>query len=494
MTIKPIALLLAAAMLPLGAEAKKSAYEKAREKTEKNYNKARNKAQKRYENARDRANKRYVKALEKAWKRYEKVTVHPAPKDEPPLPPVVAPPKPEPPIDRPIQVDPTPVAPPPAPEPQPEPISPPEPPVEPIATFAFNWFGTPTSVRRPADITMAGPTPQNIADAWNAMSGPAYDAMLQDCLTLRRDRGLCDWAYLTLVSDLASALYGKATPSAEMLKAYLLAQSGYHVRLGVKNGALRAMFGSRHIIYNREYINDGGTYLYPLTPVEGQGGWQITEASMPNEQPVSLYVDRLPRLASRSAGTRGLKSKAYPQAAATVSSDANMMDFYSSYPSSFVNNDVMTRWQQYALTPLSPGAAPLTDALRAAISGKSQLEAVNIILNFVQTAFEYEYDDKVWGQDRAFFPDETIRYPYSDCEDRSILFTRLVRDLTGLKTALLFYPGHLASAVEFTEPVKGDYLTIGNRRLVVCDPTYINAPVGLTMPGMDNATAKVILL
>ncbi|MBQ7419716.1 MAG: hypothetical protein IJV17_03125 [Prevotella sp.] len=29
---------------------------------------------------------------------------------------------------------------------------------------------------------------------------------------------------------------------------------------------------------------------------------------------------------------------------------------------------------------------------------------------------------------------------------------------------------------------------------VVCDPTYINASVGMSMPGMDNQTAKVILL
>ena len=35
---------------------------------------------------------------------------------------------------------------------------------------------------------------------------------------------------------------------------------------------------------------------------------------------------------------------------------------------------------------------------------------------------------------------------------------------------------------------------IGNRRFVVCDPTYINAPIGETMPGMDNNLAKVILL
>jgi hypothetical protein len=119
---------------------------------------------------------------------------------------------------------------------------------------------------------------------------------------------------------------------------------------------------------------------------------------------------------------------------------------------------------------------------------------VGILLNWVQTAFKYGYDDEIWGGDRAFFVQETLFYPQSDCEDRSILFSRLVRDLTGLDVALVYYPGHLAAAVAFSGQEEGDWFNCNGQRFVVCDPTYINAPVGLTMPGMDNKTAKIILL
>ncbi|MCI5854973.1 MAG: hypothetical protein MR005_05500, partial [Prevotella sp.] len=57
-----------------------------------------------------------------------------------------------------------------------------------------------------------------------------------------------------------------------------------------------------------------------------------------------------------------------------------------------------------------------------------------------------------------------------------------------------YYPGHLATAVGFTDEVKGDYLMVNGRKFVVCDPTFINAPIGRTMPGMDNQQATVILL
>lgn len=59
---------------------------------------------------------------------------------------------------------------------------------------------------------------------------------------------------------------------------------------------------------------------------------------------------------------------------------------------------------------------------------------------------------------------------------------------------MIYYPGHLACAVNFTENVNGDYINLNGKRFIVTDPTYIGAPVGRTMPDMDNSTAKVIML
>ena len=78
--------------------------------------------------------------------------------------------------------------------------------------------------------------------------------------------------------------------------------------------------------------------------------------------------------------------------------------------------------------------------------------------------------------------------------DLAILFSRLVRDLVGLDVVLLYYPGHLATAVAFNENVTGDYLVYKNRKYIVCDPTFINAPVGMTAPDEDNASAFLMPL
>ena len=149
----------------------------------------------------------------------------------------------------------------------------------------------------------------------------------------------------------------------------------------------------------------------------------------------------------------------------------------------------------YANTPLSDEMKQnIYPYLAQQLKGNTYREAVEQLLNFVQTAFVYEYDDKVWGSDRAFFAEETLHYPYADCEDRSIFFSRLVRDLLGLPVILVYYPGHLATAVAFPGQEQGDYIMLNGQRFTICDPTYIGAPVGATMPRMNNQTAQAILL
>ena len=178
-----------------------------------------------------------------------------------------------------------------------------------------------------------------------------------------------------------------------------------------------------------------------------------------------------------------------------VSLNQNMIDFFHSYPQACYNGNQSTRWVAYANTPLEEEVrSMLYPPLQRAIHGMSEREAAGLLLNWVQTAFEYELDDKVWGSDRAFFAQETLFYPFCDCEDRSILFSRLVRDLIGLEVVFIYYPGHLATAVAFNEDGAGDYVNYKGKKYIICDPTYIHANIGRTMPGMENRQAQIIAL
>lgn len=362
--------------------------------------------------------------------------------------------------------------------------------------FNFSFLGTKAKVRLTAEqkIVLTKCKENNIADAWEKYSQGEYDNLIYDCLQLREKHQLCDWAYLQMLQSLAQEFYGSDKNSATLMLAYIYCQSGYQIRMGMTaQSELVLLYSSHHMIYSKPYYTIEGVNYYPLNFTGNE--LNICKAKFPKEQPLSLQIAKSPVLDVQKGTQRDLQSKKYNSANAHVTINKNLIDFYQDYPSSIINDNTMTRWAIFANTPLNLDIIDeLYPSLRKSLEGKTEDQALNILLNFVQTAFVYEYDDKVWGTDRIFFAEETLYYPYCDCEDRSILFSRLVRDLLGLDVLLVYYPGHLATAVKVNNRVNGDYLILNNDYYIVCDPTYINAPIGETMPNMDNSKAKLILL
>ncbi|MBQ8265773.1 MAG: hypothetical protein IJY95_04115 [Bacteroides sp.] len=340
---------------------------------------------------------------------------------------------------------------------------------------------------------LKGVNERDVMECWKTLTSMKYDNAIRDCLLLRAQYNLCDWAYLLMLEELSHTFLGENTNEATLLMAYLFSQSGYKIRLAIDSGRLRLLFASEHLIFDNSYfvIGDEKFYTYKYKPEMTY----VCEASYPSEKPLSLFFKDGMILGKDLSENRVLQSRAFPELCVNINTNKELIDFYGGYPNSKLGENPVSRWAIYASAPMNKDTkAQLYPQLIHTISGKSILEKVNMLLNFVQTAFVYRYDDEVWGGDRAFFAEESLYYPYCDCEDRSILFSRLVRDLLGLKVILVYYPGHLATAVHFTEEIKGDYIILDDRKYVVCDPTYLGAFVGETMSGMDNSTAKVILL
>lgn len=450
--------------------------------------------QRQFNEYRDKANRQYAEFMRQAWQKYAKYAAIPKPQEKP-VPPVVMPEEDWDKLlkDRVVPIEEVIV--PPRPEPQPKPFVPLEEESEPGESYVgFTFLGTAGKVRFRDEEKFRLPDcgEEALAGAWEKLSGKNYNNILYDCLALRKKWHLCDWAYLMMLDEVTKACLGQGN-EATLLMSFIFCQSGYKMRIGRANNKLYLLCASKHVIYNLSYFKIEDEMYYALNCREEQ--MDICDVAYPNEKSLSLLIPQEQLFAYDESPRRQLQSERYPEVKATVSVNKNLIGFYDSYPSSILGDNIMTRWAMYADVPLASRVREkLYPALRKVIGDVSQHEAANRLLNFVQTAFEYEYDDKVWGGDRAFFAEETLYYPYCDCEDRAILFSRLVRDLLGLDVVLVYYPGHLATAVSFSDNVKGDYILLNDRKFVVCDPTYIGAPVGMTMPGMDNETAKVIVL
>lgn len=471
-------------------------FEEFRAKMDNSFENFKSSERNKFEAFRKKVNDEYAKMVKEAWQQLEALKGLPAPKDDKPVPPTVFPEEEK---DKPIKdetmpiLDVVPVI---KPAPQPSPIVPIEEKPQPVKQyFTFKYLGAELKVRLGDGqrFSLGRCDENSIAKTWGKLSDGTYDALINDCLNIRDKHKYCDWAYLLMLKELTSAFFKSSPNEGTLLMAYIYCQSGYKMRLSTYNGRIYMLYASRHKIYDTLYWKVDGEMYYPFDCKMSK--LNICQATFPNEKPLSLYMTSQQYFGEKPSKYRTLQSKDYPAVKATVRTNQNLIDFYNTYPSSYINEDFGTRWAMYANTPIDEIAKrTLYPALKNAISGLSQKESVERLLNFVQTAFVYEYDDKVWGQDRAFFAEESLYYPYCDCEDRSILLSRLIRDLVGLDVVLIYYPGHLATAVHFTENVHGDNIMVHGERYIICDPTYIGAPVGVTMPKMDNHSAKVIML
>lgn len=447
----------------------------------------------RFHSFRDSLNAEYVDFLAGAWKQYKSSEPVPRPKEIPPVPP--RPYVPEEDSDEPVVVTTPVVLPSVVPSPRPEPVEPINgQPVESLKTVDFSFYGLKPQVRVPqkSGLRIFDVSPRSISEGWKELSGGGWDAALADCLEIRERQQLSDWAYLQLLHTLSESVESDKN-AATLLCAYLFCQSGYKMRLAENGGKLVMLFGSRHHIYQTPFyvIDDESFFPY------ADRSWSLNICDVPfkGEKPLSLIIDGYQLLGDELSEPREIKSKRYPDMNVVSRVPLKLLDFFETYPPSAIGDNPLSQWGMYAEAPLSKATTQLIyPVLKEKLAGSTELEAANKLLNWIQTGLEYEYDDVVWGDDRAFFAEETLFYPYCDCEDRAILFSRLVRDLLGLDVALIYYPGHMAAAVKFNENVDGDAVMIEGRKFVVCDPTYIGARVGKQMPDLDSGRIEALEL
>ena len=168
---------------------------------------------------------------------------------------------------------------------------------------------------------------------------------------------------------------------------------------------------------------------------------------------------------------------------------------YNSAHIAYLNDVPMTVFPIYFASPISIEAQKaFNEKFNEIRQQYSTVQFIDIILNFVQTAFDYKTDDQQFGYEKYFYPEEVIAYPYSDCEDRSALFAWLVTTYTDAKVIGLQYEGHLATAVCFGDNtgISGDAFAYAGKKYYVCDPTYVNATIGMTMPQFKDKMPKIV--
>lgn len=360
--------------------------------------------------------------------------------------------------------------------------SPVTPPAEQFNIMDFKLFGEDIRLyRKPFPEKLAGLSPKEVSAFWIALSKCDYNPMLQTCRDAQKSKGFNDWAVYQLVLELANQTYPRQYNEQAVMVVFLLNQLGLEAKVGFGNAHLFCLLAVEQQIYGISFADIGQNRYYLL---------EVDPKYMNRENSFAFHTYDVPFPAPTHGldmnVTQPLKSSEFPNIIdSAINISTSMVELFSTYPQVEIT--------VYAnATPSEVFCKSVEQAFKSYLETQNTLEAVDFLLAFLHYGFEYATDEEQFGYEKPFFCEENFYYPYNDCEDRSVLFAFLVRHLLHLDVVLVDYPGHLATAVHFPTEVKGESVMYNGKRYVICDPTYIGAPVGVEMPDYTAADRTVV--
>lgn len=357
----------------------------------------------------------------------------------------------------------------------------------------FSFYNTPCGISKFDTSTLSLSSIDNsaVAKAWKQLTANGnLEPLLEDCLRLREEMRLCDWGFLQLADKVAATLYPNSPDKRAFLATAIMIQAGYDCRMMEKNGRLALAFHPSHTVYemNPIYRIDGKYYHIFGQAADKEGNARSYPGDFhKSPTPIRMVVDRYPQFADATPPAKTYTSASWTSAPPfELTVNKSVMDFFDSYP--------IVDWNLYGLAPVSPQVeGTLFPVMEIITRGLGEEEAVNTVLSYMNYGFKYMTDDNQFDREKPFFPDENFYYPYNDCEDRAILFSKIVKNVLGLDAVYLFYPGHLAAAVRFSPGVnvKGATVDVDGVPYVVCDPTCIGGKAGYLAESYRQTPAKV---
>jgi hypothetical protein len=330
-----------------------------------------------------------------------------------------------------------------------------------------------------------------VANFWYVTSNTSFEDLLDQMLDSKDKMNLNDWGYCLLLNEVGKKIANCDQNLTRLFIWFMLTKSGYECKVGYNDGKVFLLLPSANTIYGVSFVEIDDKRYYALS-FEGKEKIDFAintyDGKYPNaDDLIDLGITESPRI-NQTIVEKELKfTYANTEYTIPVRYDQNAAEFFRDYPQT--NLDV------YFNAPLSPEATQsLMQGLKPIIADQTETQAANILLRFVQTAFEYQTDGDQFGREKSFFSDETLFYPYCDCEDRSIIFSYLIRQILERQVVGLDYPGHIATGVNFDSEVIGDNIMVKGVTYTICDPTYINADLGMAMPQFKDVAPKIIVL
>lgn len=357
-----------------------------------------------------------------------------------------------------------------------------------LRTFAFYASNVAVPQIKWGEGLSLGNTKEHFPLLWEVYKKSAVERSILPILSeYSSEHKLNDWFVYELIRAYCDSEFAECGRRVTLAH-YLLLHSGYDVKLGITSKSEPLLLVHiKQQVYSRAFVNHEGKKYYLFFDNESltdcTGSISFSTYEVPQNVNCGKFLDlqlrRMPIMPDKPHAYNfqhgGLSVKGMV--------NANVMQMLYRYPQMDIVN--------YAAAVVTSSQQDVATQLKKQLDTLPVRVAVDKLLHFVQKAFGYATDDVQHGFEKPYFFDEMLFYPKCDCEDRSIFYSYLLKEVLGLENHLVNFPGHECVYVNLGGDISGHGYLYDNKKFYVSDPTYIGAVTGMCMEAFKNENPKI---
>lgn len=346
------------------------------------------------------------------------------------------------------------------------------------------FYGQAISLPSLPRVRLQGTSEAALHSYWKSNSEANFEPVLSALNEVKKRLALSDWAVYLLVQDY---LNSSITEQNQVIAAswFLLNNLGYEVRIASGDQSLMLLMTSQQTLFGMPYYPIKDKRYYQLLgeaskTIRSYAG-EFSEKNQPLDMRFTKTLRTVPEIQYRDVVTTSNGEKITIR----LPYDLQRIKYFATYPQLDLRyyfeapvDPITARGLREQISPLL--TLETRTAVETKVTGRTRDRQVSKLLHFIHESFPYAIDDKQFGYENYLTVEESLHYQSSDCEDRSVLFAWLAKNLLREPVVALFYEGHVATALT------------RRGQLVSADPTYIGANLGDIMPNFVGMRPKVI--